>query len=793
MPVSAGTIFGRYEIRSPLGAGGMGEVYLAFDEQLKRMVALKILPAELSAKPDRLARFQQEAYATSALNHPNIVTIYGIGAAHGTNYIATEYVEGETLRQRLNRLPRPLPFNEALDIATQIAQALAAAHEARVVHRDVKPENIMRRRDGYVKVLDFGLAKLNEKDTGQLKPGLTNPGMVVGTVAYMSPEQARGLAVDERSDIFSYGVVLYEMLSHRLPFSGLTSNDTMAQILYRDPPPLSQTSVGVPPLLERIVHRALAKDCAARYPNMRALLDDLLPLKQQVEYETQRGNSRSQQETVLTEAAVGDQFTGSGSTAPTVLTGYVANQSAWTTMSGPRIDSLAVLPLANANPDASLEYLSDGITESLINTLSQLPQIKVLARATVFRYKGQAVTPEQMRQELGVRAVLLGRVLQFGANLVVKAELVDTFDGSHLWGEEYRRAADDIFAVQDEISQEISAKLRLKLSGEERQRLVKRYTENAEAYRLYLLGRFCLAKQTRDGFDQALRHFDQAIALDPAYALAYAGLADTYYGLSSLHLPPDEAMPQARAAAVKALELDDALAEAHAALGLIKFYYEWDWQGAESCFKRASELHPGYAEAHHRYGWLLCFSGRLTESIAAIQRASELDPLSLEITSDLGLSFFCARDYRAALPHFQKALEGDPASVWSHFFVGWAHEQMGNFEEAFAAYDRARKIDDAPLLRAAVAHLFATDGGTQQARALFAEMLDLAQIRHISPYHFAIVHTALGETDEAFARLEEAYLTRSEALAWLKVDPRLDPLRSDPRFIGLLQRVGLPL
>ena len=793
MPVSAGAIFGRYEIRSPLGAGGMGEVYLAYDEQLKRLVALKILPDELSAKPDRLARFQQEAYATSALNHPNIVTIYGIGAAHGTHYIATEYVEGETLRQRLNRLPRPLPFNEALDIAVQTAQALAAAHEAHVIHRDVKPENIMRRRDGYVKVLDFGLAKLSEKDTGRLGQNLTNPGMVVGTVAYMSPEQARGLTVDERSDIFSFGVLLYEMLSYRLPFHGLTSSDTMAQILYRDPQPLSQTSVGVPPDVERIVLRALAKDCAARYPTMRALLDDLLPLKQQIDYETQRSNSRAQQKTVMADAAVSSDWAIADAIAPTVLTNAGPGAD-WSTLSGrPRIDSLAVLPLANASPDPGLEYLSDGITESLINTLSQLPQIRVLARATVFRYKGQAVAPEQLRQELGVRAVLLGRVIQFGNSLVVKAELVDTFDGAHLWGEEYRRLADDIFAVQDEISREISAKLRLKLSGEEQKRLVKRYTENAEAYRLYLLGRFALAKQTRDGCDQATRHFQQAIALDPSYALAYAGLADTFYGLSSLHLPPDQAMPKARGAAEKALELDDSLAEAHAALGLIKFYYEWDWQGAEKAFKRAIELNPGYADAQHRYGWLLGFSGRLTESIAAIQRASELDPLSLEITSDLGLSFFFARNYAAALPHFQKALDGDPNSVWSHFFVGWAYEQMGNFEKAFAAYGRARQIDDAPLLRAAVAHLFAIDGGTAQARALFAEMLDLAAIRHVSPYHFAIVHTALGETDEAFARLEEAYAMRSEALVWLKVDPRLDPLRSDPRFIGLLQRVGLPI
>jgi serine/threonine-protein kinase len=569
----------------------------------------------------------------------------------------------------------------------------------------------------------------------------------------------------------------------------------MAQILYRDPQPLTQTTVGVPPALERIVLRSLAKECAGRYQTMRSLLDELLPLKQQIDYETQRHNSRSQQETVVTDVALSEQRSGgfSDPTAPTALTNYAASPSAWTTMSGSRIDSLAVLPLANASADAGLEYLSDGITESLINTLSQLPQVKVLARATVFRYKGLQARPEDLRHELGVRAVLLGRVLQFGNNLVIKAELVDTFDGAHLWGEEYRRAADDIFAVQDEISREISEKLRLKLSGDEQKRLAKRYTENAEAYRLYLMGRFCLGKQTREGFDQALRHFRQAITLDPAYALAYAGLADTFYGLSSLHVAPDEAMPQARGAAEKALELDDTLAEAHAALGLIKFYYDWDWAGAESSFKRAIELNPNYAEAQHRYGWLLGFSGRFDEAIAAIQRAGELDPLSLEITSDLGFSYFLSRDYQSALPHFQKALKGDPNSVWSHFFVGWTYAQTGDCEAAIAAYENARRIDDAPLLRAALAHLYATNGDVPLARDLLVEMLDLADKRHVSPYHFAVVHAALGNTDEAFRRLEEACAARSEALVWLKVDPRLDPLRPDPRFDSLMRRVGLPL
>jgi TolB-like protein/Tfp pilus assembly protein PilF len=474
------------------------------------------------------------------------------------------------------------------------------------------------------------------------------------------------------------------------------------------------------------------------------------------------------------------------------VTGGGAAAAATAPTSG-HIDSLAVLPLANASADPGTEYLADGITESIINTLSQLPQLKVMARATVFRYKGKEVDVQEVRRDLNVRAVMMGRVLQFGDNLVIKTELVDAADGSQLWGDEYRRKSADIFEVQEEISKEISDNLRIKLTGAEKKLLVKRYTDNTEAYRLYLKGRFCLSKTTKEALNNAIRHFRQAIDVDPDYALAYAGLADAYYALSSNHLPANEAMPKARAAAEQALKFDEALSEAHASLGLVKAFYEWDWAGAESEYKRAIELNPGYASAHHWYGWYLALMGRLSEAIAEIKQASELDPLSLEINSDLGLSFFFARQYERAIEQFEKALEMDPNSVWTRFFIGWAREQKGDYAEAIEEYRRAARLDDSPLIMAALGHTYVMAGRRDEALAALEEMKRLAATRHVSSYHFTILNAALGERDEAFEWLEKSYGAREEALVWLKVDPRLDAIRTDPRFIDLQRRVGLPL
>ncbi|HKC62811.1 MAG TPA: tetratricopeptide repeat protein, partial [Pyrinomonadaceae bacterium] len=457
------------------------------------------------------------------------------------------------------------------------------------------------------------------------------------------------------------------------------------------------------------------------------------------------------------------------------------------------IDSLAVLPLENASADPGTEYLSDGITESIINTLSQLPQLKVMARATVFRYKGKQVDVQEISRELGVRAVMTGRVIQFGDNLIIKTELVDALDGSQLWGEQYKRKSADIFEVQEEISKEISEKLRIKLSGEEKKLLAKRYTDNTEAYRLYLQGRFCMSKMTKDALNNAIKYFQQAIAIDPEYALAYAGLADVYYSLSSAHLPPNEAMPKARGAVEQALHIDDSLAEAHASLALVKGFYEWDWAGAESEYRRAIELNPGYASAHHWYGWSLALIGRLDEAIAEIKQASELDPLSLEINTDLGLSFLFAREFERAIEQFEKVIEMDPNFIWTHFFMGWAEEQRGNYRAAISEFQKTAQLDDSPLIMAALGHTYAASGERDKALRVLEEMKELQKARHVSSYHFAIMHAALGDRDEALEWLAKSYNAREEALAWLKVDPRLDTLRTDPRFIALQRRVGLPL
>ncbi len=1001
MTIPAGTNFGRYEVRSQLGAGGMGEVYLAHDTQLDRSVALKLLPANVTEDEDRLRRFQQEARATSALNHPNILTIFEIGQSGGTHFIATEFIDGETLRSKLMR--GRMKLDEILDVSIQVASALGAAHEAGIVHRDVKPENIMIRRDGYVKVLDFGLAKLTEQraasSPGALALAETGPGIVIGTVTYMSPEQARGLRVDERTDIFSFGVVLYEMLAGRAPFGGPTPSDVIVAILDREPQPLNLALTNVSPEMQRVVSKSLAKEREARYQTFQELLADLRGLRRRLEFESANLNvtapreaqpsgeamttARADAQTVMMRAAgretddtragaetlmldsnqpstpeiahvlfmdlvgfskqsINQQFTlqrklneivsqtdefrraqangqmickstgdgmalvffvdpeapvrcalqisrallsnrdvqlrmgihsgpvlrtvdanrqrdvaGSGiNLAQRVMdcgdAGHILLSKAMADvlseigdrserveyvgqakvkhgvevqlynlytdelgnpippsvislqnieprgeqLSGARrgpIDSLAVLPLANASADPGTEYLSDGITESIINTLSQLPGLKVMARATVFRYKGREVDASEVRRDLNVRAVMMGRVLQIGDNLVIKTELVDTADGSQLWGEQYRRKAADIFEVQEEISKEISEKLRIKLTGEEKKLLVKRYTDNTEAYRLYLKGRYCLSKATHDALNNALKHFRQAIDVDPDYALAYAGVADAYYALSSNHLPANEAMPKARAAAEQALRIDDGLAEAHASLGLVKAFYEWDWAGAEGEYRRAIELNPGYASAHHWYGWYLALTGRLSEAIAEVRQASELDPLSLEINSDLGLSFFFARQYERAIEQFEKALEMDPNNVWTRFFIGWAREQKGDYAEALAEYERAARLDDSPLIMAAVGHTHVMAGRRDEALAVLAEMTELASRRHVSSYHFAILNAALGRRDEAFEWLEKSYAAREEALVWLKVDPRLDGLRTDPRFIALQRRVGLLL
>jgi serine/threonine protein kinase/Tfp pilus assembly protein PilF len=825
MALTAGTLLGRYKIRGPLGAGGMGEVYLAEDTQLGRTVALKFLPHDVTSDPQRMHRFVQEARTASALNHPNILTIHEIELAGPQPFIVTEHIEGMTLRDYM--ITKRMSFGQALSFTLQVAGALAAAHKAGVVHRDIKPENIMIRDDGYIKVLDFGLAKLTMRpDTAPEAVTLmnTDPGFILGTARHMSPEQARGFEVDPRTDIFSLGTVLYEMITGRGPFEGPTNSDVIASILREDPPPLGQYAPDAPAELQRIVNRALAKDRDERYQTARDLSTDLKNLKREMEFEKKLGRSGQLRadSTVMPAVSTAAQATitaRESSASTTAHSGYWFKQRGlfWIVtlilvftavgISGyflfrtrnPAIDSVAVLPFANIGGDANTEYLSDGITESLINSLSQIPKLKVIARSSVFRYKGKQVDPQTVGRELNVGAVLTGKVVQLGDRLTIQTDLVDVSNQTQLWGEKYNRKVSDILVLQDEISNEISDKLRLTLTGEEKKQLVKRYTESADAYQLYWKGRYRWNKRTPEDIKEAIRNFQQAINIDPGYALAYTGLADCYVLGSVLQMAPKEAMPIARDATRKALALDEKLAEAHTSLAKIELSFEWDWSGAESEFKRAIELNPGYATAHQWYGVYLSEMGRHDESMRERKLAQELDPLSLSISTGLGRAFFWAHRYDEAINHLLKVLDQDPRYPDTHWSLGLAYEQKKMYAEAIASFQKAVEYsktadlaEGKPEMLAALGHALALAGRRTEAEKILADLTaKSASQRYVSPYSIALVYVALGDKQRAFEWLDQAYQERDESFIHLRVDPRLDALRADPQFVERLRRIHL--
>ncbi|MBI1763947.1 MAG: protein kinase [Acidobacteria bacterium] len=786
------TQLAHYRIVSPLGAGGMGEVYLAEDNRLGRRVALKILPVEFTKHPERVARFEQEARAASALNHPNIITVYDIGRHAGRHFIAFEYVAGVTLRQHLTG---QMTLGEALDIAIQTAAALQAAHEAGITHRDIKPENVMLRPDGYVKVLDFGLAKLTEKSEGKFDPEAatklkahTDPGMVMGTVRYMSPEQARGQRVDARSDIFSLGVLLYEMIARRLPFDGATASDVIAAILREEPEPLANVVTNLPAELGWSVAKALRKNCEERYQTIKSLGTDLRQIKTRLDVEAALAN--------LSSSDIAARTTGSSSLSEAVTVEFNSAAAKSATTRRPRksktpkiIDSLAILPLINVSKDSQMEYLSDGITESIINSLAQLPKLRVVPASTVQRYKGRVVDPQLAGRELKVRAVLTGRVQLVANALIVKTELIDVANNAQLWGEQYRRQMTDIFALQDEISQEISAQLRLQLTREEKKRLVKRYTDNTEAYHLYLKGRYYNSKRTPEWIRKGIEHFQQAIDLDPNYALAYAGMADSYGFLASStgNLPPREAYPKAKAAALKALELDEALGEAHCSLGFFHLLYDWDFAAAEQQYKRAIELSPNYPNAHDGYGFYLKATGQHEAALHECKLAQQLDPLSLFSTLSVGWAYYFARRFDHGLAQGRKVLELDPNFGFAYAHAGLCHLQLGQFDEAVASMRKAVNLaGGSPNFLAYLGHALGRAGQHREARQMLAQLERLRKRQYVSAYFSAMIYLGLGNRHEALTWLEEAYEERSGFLAFVKVEPMLDVVRGEERFANLL-------
>ena len=818
---------GHYRILKKIGAGGMGEVYLATDKQLERNIALKVLPAEFCCDVERVRRFKQEARAASALNHPNILTIHEIGEVEDRLFIATEFIDGETLREKIRK--NDLTVYESVRIAEQVAAGLSVAHSSNIIHRDIKPENIMIRSDGYAKILDFGLAKLVEKKPVKLDAEAetraqvnTRPGMVMGSVSYMSPEQARGRNIDERTDIWSLGVCLYEMLTGKNPFAGETISDSLAALIHVEPEPLDEN---LPTELQRIARKTLQKDAGKRYQTIKDLLIDLEDAAEELKFQNKLERTvqpnREETKTQILNATTTDaaQATSSAEYIATEIKrhksfsiaallvlllaisglGYwfFANRSA----NNPQIESIAVMPFVNESGSVDVEYLSDGMTETLINSLSQIPELSVKARSSVFRYKGKDIDPQQIGNELSVQAILSGRVLQRGDNISLNLELVDVKTGNQIWGEQYNRKTADLVVLQSEIARDVSNKLQKKLAVATAQNLAKKPTTDSEAYQLYLKGLFHWNKRTAEELKKAIEYFNQAKEKDPSFALAYAGLAVTYSVLPNNWAITKQEIKEtnlkAKAAALKALELDNTLAEAHTVLAIEKID-EWDFVGAENEYKRAIELNPNYATAHQWYSELLARLGRHDEAVVEIKKAYELDPFSPAVNMSLGMRYLEGKRYDEAIAQFKKTIEMSLDYSAAHLFLGSAYFEKGMYEEFIASISKARvlvKLDtpeSAERKSAELRQALKTEGAKGYWRKTLEYELEYYEKGVGSPAFVAGSYARLGEKEKAFEWLEKAYAERDSYLIYLKTNGDFDPLRFDPRFKDLLRRIGLP-
>jgi len=793
-----GELIGHYRVESLLGVGGMGEVYLARDERLGRKVALKLLPEHMTANEAQLSRFKTEARAASALNHPNILTVYEIGTEANRQFIATEFIEGATLRALLAR--GRMNLHEALEIAVQVASALAAAHETGVVHRDIKPENIMLRPDGYAKVLDFGIAKLTEQqpasdshDVGTTTVLQTRPGLVLGTGHYMSPEQTRGQMVDARSDIWSLGVVIYEMVGGAPPFLGETPSDCIASILKTEPPPLSGVLPDVPVKLQSIVQKALRKDADERYQTIKEMLADLRDLKGELEAEGSSPQTKARVESIVSKIKRHKR----GALLALAAAILAAAAFAYSFYFGapapsPNEKSIAVLPFADLSQARDQEYFCDGIQEEILTRLSKIRDLKVISRTSTQPFKSAPKNLPEIAKQLGVANILEGTVQKAEGQVRVHVQLINARNDSHLWAEKYDRKLTDVFGVESEIAKAIADTLQARLSGAEQRAIATRPTENTEAHQLYLKGTYFSNKRTAPDFRTAIEYFKDAISQDSNYALAYAGLADAY-ALLSLYggEGPQETAPQAKAAARKALELEDALPEAHNSLGLVLALHDFDFDRSKKEFERAIQLNPNYATAHHQFGNMnLAMVGEFDRAIAEGKRAVELDPLSLIINADLGQNFLLARRYDEAIDQLRKTLAMDPRFYYARWSLGEALQLSGQLREAMTEYQKAAEITDDPIVLAMLAQGYAKTGQRDKARELLLQLEQLATQRHVGPFTFALVHVALGENEKAIDDLEQAYRERADpGIVGIKVEPLLDPLRGEPRFERLVAKV----
>jgi serine/threonine protein kinase/Tfp pilus assembly protein PilF len=838
------TTLSRYRIVSKIGEGGMGEVYLAQDTKLDRKVALKILPADLAANQDRMRRFVQEAKAAAALNHPNISTVYEIGESDGVNFIAMEFIDGVTLREKIHQEHTEL--RKLLRFLQHAAEGLAKAHAAGIVHRDLKPDNIMITRDGHAKILDFGLAKLIEQppvpggDSGEaataVMPQHSTPGVIMGTVGYMSPEQAQGKTneIDQRSDIFSFGCILYEAVTGKKPFEGDSVVKSLHMVIYETASPIAELNPSAPADLQRIVRRCLAKDPDERYQSIKEVAIELKELRRELQGAdidtTVTPPTRSE-----TTTSTGAEGTRSQSLSPTtgspslstkassaeyVATGIkqhklavaislivvVAGITAFALYlrgrnSSVAIQSIAVMPFVNESGNADLEYLSDGMTETLISSLSNIPNLSVKARSTVFYYKGKEISPKKIGEELKVQAVLLGRVSQRGDDLKLSLELVNTETQDVIWSEQYNRKQSDLVSLQSEIAKTVSDKLRFKLTTTEQERVSKTYTTSSEAQQLYLKGRFHWNKRNTEDFQKAREYFQQAIANDPNYALAQTGLADTlalmpYYG----NFRPSEYMPLAKQSAQKALELDSNLAEAHASLGQILVNYDYDFKGAERELKRAIELDPKYPSAYQWLSEVYLYLGNSDQALSEINKALELDPLSMVINNNKGRVFEFGGKQDEAIAQYKKTVELFPDAQSLRNNLATDYEAKGMYSEAIEQrLIQLKLFGFSPENIKNLQLAFEKDGYKGFVQKQIDIQLDSQRSSlekdknaYLPGFRIAIDYARLQDKDKTFEYLNKAYDQREPQIAELKIRLPFNFLRDDPRFKELVKKVGFP-
>jgi serine/threonine-protein kinase len=760
MPRSAGDKLGPYEILASIGAGGMGQVYRARDARLNRDVAIKVSGEQFSQ------RFESEAKAIAALNHPNICQIYDVGP----DFLVMEYIDGRPIVD-LER-QQAIPPVEALQFARQIAAALETAHGKGIIHRDLKPANILATSAGVVKLLDFGLAKQNHDSVTEdetLSSAMTQAGTIMGTPAYMSPEQAEGKPADARSDIFSFGVVFYEMLAGHRAFSGGSSAAILGAIVHKNPEPLN-----APPALEAIVRKCLAKSPDDRFQTVTQLRTTLEQAStRKISGFKRRGVALAVAASLLIIVAAGFSF-------------FLRRPRAG-------VDSIAVLPLENRGNDPDAEYISDGVTESINNSLARLPSLKVTPHSVALHYKGMALDVQKVGDQLGVQTVLTGNVRQRGEDLTINVELDDIRSGKQLWGEQYNRKIADLLAVQSDIARAVSQRLRSQLSAEDQQQLTKGSTDNPEAYRLYLKGKYYTNKLTKEGFDTGIDYFNQAIAVDSNYALAYSGLAFNYVNQDDWFMSPNEAGPKTKDAVQRALAIDESDAGAHLSMAIVTHWYDWNWAAAEREFQRAIALSPNFSEAHSYYSWFLAPMGKHDQSLAEARLARQADPLSGVASYTVGAALVFARQWDSAIPELHQAIGVDPNFWFSHCFLGRAYEQKGKLPEAIDEFKRAVELEkDNAETWSGLGHAYALSGNRAEAQKIIDHLKEVSAHSWVAPYSIAVIQAGLGQKDQAFAALEQAYKDRSYYLpTYLATDSRLDGLRSDPRFAELHRLVGL--